>query len=94
MNNENDQPYKYPIDGTLDLHHFAPKDTKDVLLEYIRECLKRKIYKLRIVHGKGIGVKRNIVQANLKEHKSVKEFHQEGGTSGGWGATIVSLKEE
>ncbi len=94
MNNDNDQPHEYPIDGTLDLHHFAPKDTKDVLLEYIHECLKRKIYKLRIVHGKGIGVKRDIVLALLKEHASVKEFYQEGGTGGSWGATIVDLYQE
>ncbi len=91
MTDDNQQPHEYPIDGTLDLHHFAPKDTKDVLLEYIRVCLEKKIYKLRIVHGKGIGVKRDIVHAVLAEHTSVKEFYQESGTGGGWGATVVDL---
>jgi len=91
MNDDNEQPHEYPIDGTLDLHHFAPKDTRDVLLEYIRVCLEKKIYKLRIVHGKGIGVKREIVHSVLKSHASVKEFHQEGGSGGSWGATVVSL---
>ena len=91
--NENDQPHEYPIDGTLDLHHFAPKETKDVLLEYIRVCLEKKIFKLRIVHGKGIGVKRDIVQHLLQEHSAVLEFYHESGSGGGWGATIVNLKE-
>ena len=92
MTNDNDNPIEYPIDGTLDLHHFAPQDTKDVLLEYIRVCLEKKIYKLRIVHGKGIGIKRNIVQAVLKNHNSVLHYYQESGSGGGWGATVVDLK--
>ena len=71
---ENDQPVEYPIDGTLDLHHFAPADTKDVVNEYIRECLKQKIYQIRIVHGKGIGVKREIVRSVLEKHPDVKKF--------------------
>ncbi len=94
MTNDNEQDHQYPIDGTLDLHHFAPKDTKEVLLEYIRICLEKEIYTLRIVHGKGIWVKRDIVQAILKEHNAVKEFHQEGGSGGSWGATIVTLHRE
>lgn len=94
MKDNNEQLHEYPIDGTLDLHHFAPKDTKDVLLEYIRVCLERKIYELRIVHGKGIGVKRDIVHAELAKHSSVKEYYQEGGSGGGWGATIVNLEIE
>ena len=87
-----DQPIEYPIDGTLDLHHFSPKDTKDVVLEYIRVCLEKKIYQLRIVHGKGIGVKREIVRSILESHPEVKSFRHEGGSGGGWGATIVDLK--
>lgn len=87
-----DQPIEYPIDGTLDLHHFAPKDTKDVVLEYIRVCLTRKIYHLRIVHGKGIGVKREIVKSILMNHPGVLSFRHEAGGGGSWGATVVDLK--
>ncbi|MBD3404057.1 DNA mismatch repair protein MutS, partial [candidate division GN15 bacterium] len=46
----------------------GPKETRDVVNEYIRECLDRQIYAIRIVHGKGKGVQRRIVQALLDEH--------------------------
>jgi len=86
------KPFEYPIDGTLDLHIFAPQDTKDVVLEYIDVCLKKNILKLRIVHGKGIGVKRRIVQSILEKHPHVISFRHESGSGGGWGATVVDLK--
>ncbi|MEW6411077.1 MAG: Smr/MutS family protein [Candidatus Zixiibacteriota bacterium] len=92
MTEDNDEPVEYPIDGTLDLHLFAPKDTKDVVLEYIQECLKRGIYRLRIVHGKGIGVKREIVHSILTNHPDVVRFYHEGGSGGSWGATVVDLR--
>ena len=92
MINDNDKPIEYPIDGTLDLHHFAPSDTKDVLLEYIKVCLEKNIYTLRIVHGKGIGVKREIVQSVLDKHPQVKKYRHESGSGGGWGATVVDLE--
>ena len=86
-----DKPVEYPIDGTLDLHLFAPKDTKEVVLEYIRVCLEKDILAIRIVHGKGIGVKREIVHKILQEHPNVAAFRHEGGSGGGWGATVVDL---
>jgi DNA-nicking Smr family endonuclease len=85
-------PHEYPIDGTLDLHQFAPRDTKEVVEEYIRACLEQKIYSLRIVHGKGKGVKREIVQTVLRNHPNVVSFRHEGGSGGSWGATVVDLK--
>lgn len=91
--NDSDSPVEYPIDGTLDLHHFAPKDTKDVVLEYIKVCVEKNIYQIRIVHGKGIGVKREIVRKILSGHPNVADFRSESGSGGGWGATIVDLKE-
>jgi DNA-nicking Smr family endonuclease len=90
-----DQPddhIEYPIDGTLDLHQFSPKETKEVVREYIAACLEKGIDKLRIVHGKGIGVQREIVRSVLKDHPAVKSFRHEGGSGGGWGATVVDLK--
>jgi len=88
------EPVEYPIDGTLDLHLFAPRDTREAVLEYIRVCLEKKILKLRIVHGKGIGVKREIVRKLLENHPRVASFRQEGGSGGGWGATVVDLRDD
>lgn len=89
---EDDAPVDYPIDGTLDLHLFAPRETKEAVLEYIRVCLEKGIYEIRIVHGKGIGVKREIVRKLLESHPRVISFRHEGGSGGGWGATVVDLK--
>lgn len=87
-------PVEYPIDGTLDLHQFSPKETKAILLEYIETCRARGITALRIVHGKGIGVQREIVQSVLREHPAVKSFRHEEGTGSSWGATVVDLQDE
>lgn len=89
-----DEPVEYPIDGTLDLHMFTPEETKEVVEEYIRVCLEKGIYQLRVVHGKGIGVKRRIVHSLLEKHPNVVRFGHEGGSGGSWGATVVDLKPE
>ncbi|MCX6836098.1 MAG: Smr/MutS family protein [candidate division Zixibacteria bacterium] len=90
---DQDAPIEYPIDGTLDLHQFAPDETRDVVAAYIDECLARKIYSLRIVHGKGIGVQREIVRSLLSRHPRVIGFRHESG-AGSWGATVVDLIPE
>lgn len=92
MGHDEDNPIEYPIDGTLDLHEFTPEDTKDVVEEYIRICLEKGIFSLRIVHGKGRGVKRRIVHSLLDRHPHVAGYRHEGGSGGSWGATVVDLK--
>jgi len=92
MKPDETNPHEYSIDGTLDLHHFAPADTKEIVTEYLAECLRRSILTVRIVHGKGIGVKRQIVQSVLEKHPAVDSFRSESGSGGGWGATVVDLK--
>ncbi len=89
---DNDEPKEYPIDGTLDLHTFSPRDIKDLVPDYIDECLKRDITQIRIVHGKGTGTLRRIVHSILDKHPSVISYRHEGGSGGSWGATVVDLK--
>lgn len=84
---------RIPIDGTLDLHAFAPRDAASVVEEYLRACLEDGIYEVRIIHGKGKGILRRTVHALLERHPSVKEFHLDKGSSG-WGATIVILESD
>ena len=81
-----------PIDGTLDLHTFAPGDVSSLVEEYLWACLEKGIYEVRIIHGKGKGVLRRIVHARLEKHPDVIDFGLDPGSSG-WGATIVRLKE-
>jgi len=92
MDQSDERPVEYPIDGTLDLHLFQPRDIREVVTDYIDACLERGIYSLRIIHGKGIGVQREIVHSILKKHPAVAAFRHEGGTGGSWGATVVDLK--
>ena len=94
MINNDDNIFDYPIDGTLDLHQFTAGETKEVVEEYIRVALEKKIYAIRIVHGKGKGVKRRIVEALLKKHPRVERFYQESGSGGSWGAAVVNLKRD
>lgn len=82
----------FPIDGTLDLHTFNPRDLAELLPCYIEECLNRGIYQIRVVHGKGGGVLRRRVHSILKKLPEVESYHDGGMGGGGWGATIVILK--
>lgn len=87
-----DQPVEFPIDGTLDLHTFSPKDVKTLVPEYIDECLERGILRIRIVHGKGTGTLRRIVHSILDKHPRVASYRHEGGSGGSWGATVADLE--
>lgn len=88
----NSDGFELPVDGTLDLHLFSPKEVKQLIPDYIDACLDRKITQLRIIHGKGKGVLREIVHSILEKHPAVISFHHEGGSGGSWGATVVDLE--
>ncbi len=90
----NDDPVKIPIDGVLDLHAFSPKDVKDLVPEYIRECRSQGIYHVRIIHGKGTGTLREIVHSILKKDPHVIRFKTSHYGGGSWGATEVELHPE
>lgn len=83
-----------PIDGTLDLHTFSPRDIKHLIPDYLAECRERGILRVRIIHGKGIGNLRRTVHALLKRLPEVSGFRVAGADAGGWGATLVTLSSE
>jgi len=82
--------FDYPVDGTLDLHMFKPRDVKSALEEYLFQCRINGIHYVRIIHGKGQGVLRQIVHSYLGKCEFVKEFSTAKDASG-WGATIAIL---
>ncbi|MBW1850939.1 MAG: Smr/MutS family protein [Deltaproteobacteria bacterium] len=86
------EPVHLPIDGILDLHVFAPQDAASVVEEYLRVCLEKGIYEVRIIHGKGRGVLRRTVHSLLEKHPKVLSFKLDSGPSS-WGATMVCLKK-
>jgi len=76
-----------PITDTLDLHTFLPRDVKIVLEEYLYQCVQKQFRYVRIIHGKGIGVQREMVRSILSKSESVESF--EDGRD--WGSTAVTL---
>lgn len=87
-----DDPIEMPIDGILDLHVFDPKEVKQLIPDYIEVCLERKIFQLRIIHGKGTGVLRQITHSILEKHPAVVSFRLDPESGGSWGATLVELE--
>jgi DNA-nicking Smr family endonuclease len=84
-------PVEIPIDGTLDLHTFHPREVKDLVTEYLKTCRERGILEVRIVHGKGTGSLRRTVHSLLQRLPEVKSFRLAGEERGSWGATLVFL---
>jgi DNA-nicking Smr family endonuclease len=86
-------PVVVPIEDSIDLHHFNPKEISDLICEYIRACREKNILSVRIIHGKGKGVLRERVHSILKKHPHVISYGLGGIEAGGWGATCVTLKD-
>jgi DNA-nicking Smr family endonuclease len=80
-----------PIEGALDLHAFHPRDVKSVVDEYVTAAHEAGLREIRLVHGRGTGVQRGIVQAALERHPLVLEFRDAADSH--LGATIATLSE-
>ena len=79
-----------PIEGTLDLHAFAPRDVASVVDEYVRAAHDAGLREVRLIHGRGKGVQRGIVQQTLERHPLVEEFWD--ATETHLGATVARLR--
>ena len=86
------EPVHLPIEDSLDLHAFAPKDVRPVVDEYLKEAVARGFREVRLIHGRGIGAQRASVQSLLAGHPLVLRFFDAPPERGGWGATVVMLK--
>jgi len=86
-----DEPLRIPITDVFDLHTVPPRDVRAVVEEYLLEAHRLGYRALRIIHGRGIGVQREIVRSVLAATPFVVEFRDAPAEAGGWGATIVTL---
>ena len=87
-----DEPVSLPIEDSLDLHAFAPKDVRPVVEEYLKEAAARGFSEVRLIHGRGTGLQRAGVQRLLAGHPLVARFFDAPPERGGWGATVVVLR--
>ena len=78
-----------PIEDSLDLHAFAPRDVKSVVDEYVTAAHEAGLREVRLIHGRGKGIQRGIVQQALEQHPLVAEFWDD--TASHLGATIARL---
>ena len=86
-------PAELEITDSIDLHAFRPKDVKKVVDAYLDEARAKGFRIVRIIHGKGIGVQREIVRDLLRQTDFVKGFRSGDEFSGGSGSTVVELKD-
>ncbi len=82
---------RLPIEPTLDLHPFAPRDIVSVVNEYLQSAHAAGFREVRLIHGRGRGIQRGRVQSTLEEHPLVEEFWD--APESHLGATIVRLRE-
>ncbi len=91
QNKINMEHVEIPITDELDLHTFNPREVKDLLEEYFRCCIKKNIYTVRVIHGKGKGILKQSVKSCLSKNDQVKRFYSSPLGSGDWGSTTVEL---
>jgi dsDNA-specific endonuclease/ATPase MutS2 len=85
------EPVVVPITDVFDLHTIPPRDVKLVIEEYLSEARRLGFRSVRIIHGKGIGVQREMVRKILSRTSFVLDWKDAPPEAGGLGATIVSL---
>ncbi|MBM3789559.1 MAG: Smr/MutS family protein [Acidobacteria bacterium] len=83
-----DEPVEIPIEDRIDLHSFRPREVADVVQEYLHQASCRGFRLVRIIHGRGIGVQRALIQSILARHPRVASFEDAPDR----GATVVQLR--
>jgi dsDNA-specific endonuclease/ATPase MutS2 len=90
---DEDEPIRIPITDVFDLHTVPPRAVKAVVENYLEEAYAMGFRALRIIHGRGIGVQREMVRSILSKTPFVTGFSDAPLEAGGWGATVITLRE-
>ena len=88
---EEPEPTSVPLEDSLDLHSFLPADVPSVVGEYL-DGAKARFAEVRLIHGRGIGVQREIVRSLLARRSDVADFFDAPPERGGAGATVVVFR--
>jgi dsDNA-specific endonuclease/ATPase MutS2 len=91
-----DNPFPEPvileITDVFDLHSVQPREVNAVVEEYLHQAHDKGFRSVRIIHGKGIGVQREVVRSILARTSFVFDYTDAPSEAGGWGATVVRFK--
>jgi DNA-nicking Smr family endonuclease len=90
VDRDDGEAFDVPIEGTLDLHTFLPKDIQSIVDEYVTAAHEAGLREVRLIHGRGMGVQRGIVQQALERHPLVEEFFD--APESHLGATVARLR--
>ncbi len=91
MSDRSDPPVPVPLEDALDLHSFFPADVPSAVSEYL-DSARGTFREVRLIHGRGIGVQREIVRALLSRRDDVADFFDAPPERGGRGATVVVFR--
>jgi DNA-nicking Smr family endonuclease len=89
--NDDGEPHRVPIEDVLDLHTFAPRDVASIVGEYVAAAHAAGLREVRLIHGRGKGVQRGIVQQALERHPLVEAFWD--ASESHLGATVARLRD-
>ncbi|HVX65896.1 MAG TPA: Smr/MutS family protein [Bryobacteraceae bacterium] len=89
---DDDEPIRIPVTDVFDLHSVPPAEVQAVVEAYLEEAHRLGLKALRIIHGRGIGVQREIVRSVLSHTPYVCQYGDAPAEAGGWGATVVTLR--
>jgi DNA-nicking Smr family endonuclease len=93
VSDEPEPPHVVPIEDSIDLHAFAPRDVASVVESYLEAARAAGFAEVRVIHGRGKGVQKERVRQLLGRSPHVLHFEQATPERGGWGATVVRLKQ-
>lgn len=89
-----EEPIVVPIEDSIDLHAFSPRDIPDVVESYLESAQQAGFREVRIIHGRGKGVQKERVRQVLLRNERVERFEEATPDRGGFGATVVTLKSQ
>ena len=89
---DDNAPIEIPITDVFDLHSVPSRDAEAIVEAYLEEAHARGFRYVRIIHGRGIGSRRDMVRKVLARTPFVETFGDAPMEAGGWGATVVTLQ--
>lgn len=81
----------FDIGDVLDLHSFQPKEVGELVRDWLDLAYANGLRHLRIIHGKGIGVQREMVRKILEKDPRVVAYGDPPAEAGGWGGTWLEM---